>query len=303
MTKQIFNYRNQILAFSLLSVFAFSCGGDNESIDENNTADTTAEDNSNNAQLLEIDGQLFSIPSPIQTAFLIKEVGTNYNKEMLNTPSKVTNYSTNFKKAINLGVYGADLGYVTIYDQTQDAISYLTALKTIADELGVSTAFDVALVERFEKNIGQQDSLLGMVSEAYKASDRYLKNNEQNDIGGLILAGGWIESLYFATNAAKMSNNDEVIRRVGEQKTTLNNLIKLLTPYYSKPEFTNLVDNLMDLSSSFEGIEFTYKYVAPTVDAENKTTTINSVTEVKITPEQLTEITNKVNKLREEIIN
>ncbi|MCB0380524.1 MAG: hypothetical protein KDD24_04655, partial [Flavobacteriales bacterium] len=207
------------------------------------------------------------------------------------------------KKALNLGVFGADLGYVTLYEQTQDAISFLTAIKSIGDDLGVSSAFDMELVQRFEKNIGNQDSILSLVSDAYKSSDRYLKNSQQNDIGGLILAGGWIESLYFATDAAKMTGNKDIIKRIGEQKTTVNNLIKLLTPYYSKSEFTGLVDNLIELDELFSKIEITYTYVKPTVDAKNKVTTINSTTDVSITPEQLTAITEKVNKIRAEIIN
>ena len=251
---------------------------------------------------MEIDGKVFSIPSPIQTAMLIKNAGTNYNKDILNEPSRATNYSTNFKKAINLGVYGADLGYVTMYDQTQDAISYLTAVKSLGDNLGVSSAFDLELVERFEKNIGNQDSLLVLVSDAYKSSDRYLKNNQQNDVGGLILAGGWVESLYFATNTAEATGNKEVIKRIGEQKTTLYNLIKLLTPYYSKPEFTSLIDNLMELNEIYEKVESTYTFIKPTVDAAKKTTTINSTTEVNITKEQLKAITEKVMKIRIDII-
>jgi hypothetical protein len=301
MTKKYFNFKNQALALSMITVFAIGCGTDEPKDTEIDT-EVTEGDNNNQNQLLEIDGKVFSIPSPIQTAFLIKNAGTNYNKDMLNEPSKVTNYSTNFKKAINLGVYGADLGYVTLYDQTQDAISFLTAIKSIGDDLGVSSAFDLELVERFEKNIGNQDSLLVLVSDAYKSSDRYLKNNEQNDMGGLILAGGWIESLYFATSAAEMTSNKEIIKRIGEQKTTLNNLIKLLTPYYSKPEFTTLVDNLMELDEIYQGVETTYTYIKPTVDAATKTTTINSTTQVSISDEQLKAITDKVIQMRIDII-
>jgi len=301
MAKKYFNLRNQIFALSVLAVFAVSCGGDDPT---NDPVEDPIEDNTdpNKSQLMEIDGKVFSIPSPIQTAFLIKESGANYNKGILNEPSKVTNYSTNFKKAINLGIYGADLGYVTLYDQTQDAISYLTAVKSIGDDLGVSSAFDMELVERFEKNIGNKDSLLALVSDAYKSSDRYLKNNQQNDIGGLILAGGWLESLHFATNAAEMTKNKDIIKRVAEQKTTLYNLIKLLTPYYSKPDFTALVDNLMELNEIYDQVESTYTFVKPTVDAGSKTTTINSTTEVKITPEQLKAITEKVKQIRNDII-
>ncbi|NQX97332.1 MAG: hypothetical protein HRT73_05550 [Flavobacteriales bacterium] len=300
MTKKYFNLRNQVFTLSILAVCAVSCGGDEPTEDQ--IEEPTEEANSNNTQLMEIDGKVFSIPSPIQTAMLIKNAGTNYNKDILNEPSKVTNYSTNFKKAINLGIYGADLGYVTMYDQTQDAISFLTAVKSIADDLGVSSAFDLELVERFEKNIGNQDSLLVLVSDAYKSSDRYLKGNQQNDIGGLILAGGWIESLYFATTTAEMTGNKDVIKRIGEQKTTVYNLIKLLTPYYSKPEFTSLIDNLMELNEIYEQVESTYTYVKPTVDAENKTTTINSTTVVNITDEQLKAITEKIMAMRIEII-
>jgi hypothetical protein len=301
MTKKYFNLRNQVIALSAIAVFGLSCGGDDPV--ETDVDTTVVEDNnSNKNQLLEIDGKVFSIPSPIQTAFLIKNSGANYNKDMLNTPSKVTNYSTNFKKAINLGVYGADLGYVTLYDQTNDAISFLTAIKTLGDDLGVSSAFDVALMERFEKNIGNQDSLLVLVSDAYRASDRYLKNNEQNDMGGLILAGGWIESLYFATNAAEMTSNEDIIRRIAEQKTTVYNLIKLLTPYYSKPEFTTLVDNLMELDELFSKVEATYTYVKPTTDAATKTTTINSTTEINITDEQIDAISQKILEIRVEVI-
>jgi len=300
MIKKYFNLRNQVFTMAVLTVFAVSCGGDEPTDDQ--IEDPIENTDPNDGQLMEIDGKVFSIPSPIQTAMLIKSSGTNYNKDILNEPSKVTNYSTNFKKAINLGIYGADLGYVTMYDQTQDAISYLTAVKSIGDDLGVSSAFDLELVERFEKNIGNQDSLLVLVSDAYKSSDRYLKGNQQNDIGGLILAGGWIESLYFATNAAEMTGNKDIIKRIGEQKTTVYNLIKLLTPYYSKPEFTTLVDDLMELNEIYEQVESTYTFVKPTVDVENKTTTINSTTVVNITDDQIKAISEKIMKMRIDII-
>jgi len=297
MTTKYFNFKKQALALSIITVFAVGCGSD-EPFQEEPKETVVEKKDPNSSQLLEIDGKVFSIPSPIQTALLIKNSGSNYSKDMLNEPSRVTNYSTNFKKAVNLGIYGADLGYVTLFDQTQDAISFLTAIKSVADDLGVSSAFDVTLVERFEKNIGNQDSLLSLVADAYKSSDRYFKSNEQNDIVGLILAGGWIESLYFSTSSNEMNSNQEIIKRIGEQKTTLNNLIKLLTPYYSKPEFTVLVDQLMELNEIYQGIETNYTFVKPTVDAANKTTTINSTTTVNISDDQVKAITEKIIQIR-----
>jgi len=299
MIKNYFNFRAQVFTLATLAICSIGCGNDQPSEEQ---IEAPLETDNFETQLMEIDGKVFSIPSPIQTAMLVKSAGTNYNKDILNEPSRVKNYSTTFKKAINLGVYGADLAYVTMFDQAQDAISFLTAVKSIADDLGVSSAFDLEVVERFEQNIGNQDSLLALVSDAYKTSDRYLKENQQNDIGGLILAGGWIESLYFASNAVELTDNADIKQRIAEQKTTVYNLIKLLTPYYSKAEFTSLVDDLKELNELYEQVEYNYIYIKPTVDVANKTTTINSSTTIKISEDQLNAISEKIMKMRIYII-
>ena len=245
-----------------------------------------------------IGGEVFSIPSPIQTAFLIKGSGATYSKGILNPTNKVAQYATNFSKAINLGIYGADLGYVTIYDQNQDASSYLVAAKKLSDGLGVSAAFDNKTIERFSKNLGNKDSMLSMVGVAYRASDAYLKTNDRSDVSGLVLAGGWIESLYFTTDIYKAKPNEEVKRRIAEQKLSLQSLIKLLTPYYSQPDYTKFIDGLKDLATIYDGVEFKYTFVKPTVDTKNKLTTINSTTEINITAEQVEAITQKVRAIR-----
>ncbi len=288
-----------LFAISLVALVISGCGG---GADDSANDDTTEPVNPDKTNLLQIDGKVFSVPSPIQTALLIQKVGSTYNASLLNSPKNTTKYSSNYQKAVNLGVFGADLGYVTIYEQTQDAISFLTAVNSLADDLGVMGAFDRTLLERFEKNLGNKDSLLVLVTDAYQGADAYLKNNERNDVGALILAGGWIETLWFATNVANQTQNADVIRRIGEQKNTLNNLIKILTPYYSKSEFAGLVDQLMDLNEVFTQVTNTYTYVQPTVDEKNKITTINSTSEVVVTKEQLKLISEKISAIREKII-
>lgn len=298
-------YLRLLKSVALVSLFATivtSCGPSDS--DDPDAIDTTATGKDTTGQIgpITINGEIFSIPSPIQTAFLIKEVGSNYSKEILNPTSNTPNYTTSFRKALNLGVYGADLGYVTIYDQTQDAIGYLNSVKKMADELGVSGAFDVKTIERFQKNIGNKDSLLVLVSVAYRASDAYLKNNERNDVSSLVLTGGWIESLYFAVNTAKTSKNQDLIRRIGEQKSSLTSVIKLLTPYYSQSEYAELIDELMALSTIYENVQFSYTYEKPTTDVKNKITTINSKTQVNVTPEQLESISQKIQAIRNLIV-
>lgn len=295
-----FTIKKITLSLITASLFIVGCGGGDDT--ETNEVNEAEKIDSSKTTLLTVNGEIFSIPSPIQTAILIKQVGANYDKSILNDPKNYSTYSTKFQKALNLGIYGADLGYVTMYEQTQDAIGYLASVRKLADELGVSNAFDLSLVDRFEKNMGNKDTILALVSDAYRASDNYFKNNERDDLGALVLAGGWVESIYFATNVAKISKNEEVIKRIGEQKKTIENLIKMLSPYYNNSEFTPFIDSLIDLAGDFDNIKFIYIYEKPTTDVENKITTINSRTEVSITEEQLKTISDKISKIRKSIV-
>ncbi len=256
---------------------------------------------STNSALVKLNNQIFSIPSPIQTALLIKKSGYNYNKAVLNAADNYSHYDTKYKKALNLGIYGADLGYISLYDQSQDAISYLASIQKLATDIGVADVFSPGLAKRFSTNMGNHDSLLSMVSEAFRKSDAYFKDNRQGDVSSLILVGGWIESLYFAVKADGQNNQKDVVRRIAEQKISLQNLIKMLSAYNSKPEYADLVKKLTDLSAVFDNVEFVYNYVAPTVDVNSKTTSINSTSEVKISPEQLKDITDKIEAIRNQI--
>lgn len=297
MRLKFITFRGAFLLLSVSALFAAGCSGDDAK-----DPDSLPPVDSTQTTILNVNGEIFSIPSPIQTAFLIKGSGASYNKEILNPSNKSSDYSTNFSKALNLGIYGADLGYVTIYDQNQDAIGYLNSAKKLADELGVSGAFDANTIERFAKNLGNKDSMLVLVGVAYRSSDAYLKNNDRSDVSGLVLAGGWLESLHFATSVYKAKPNEDVKRRIAEQKSSLQSLIKLLTQFYSQPEYTEFIDNLNDLSTVFDGVEFKYTYEKPTTDAEKKLTTITSKSEVNITPEQIESITQKVKSIRSQIV-
>tara|TARA_R110002096_G_scaffold432341_4_gene649088 strand:- start:11845 stop:12732 length:888 start_codon:yes stop_codon:yes gene_type:complete len=255
-----------------------------------------------NTNLFEIDGKVFSIPSPIQTAFLLKDAGASYSSELLNPTINAASYETKSKKALNLGVFGANLGYATIYDQTQDAISYMAVTKRISGELGIADLFDKRMITRFEANLGDQDSLLALISDAFKSSDQFLKNNKQNDLSVLILAGGWVETLYFATQLTGTTNNQLIRNRIGEQKITIKNLINLLLPYQSNPDVMELINKLNELKDLYNDVDFTYTYEAPTTDVENKVTTINSVSNVNMTDNQLQDIIDQVSAIRTFII-
>lgn len=289
-----------ILAFLGTAIFT-GCGNDGK---DDNQVDEQLEDTSQSStSLIKIDNHLFSIPSPYQVAILIKQMNFEYNKEYLNPYNRSHSYITNFKKALNLGVYGANLGYLTMYEQSSESVQYFSVIKILMQEMNIESTFNKDLFKRIETNIGNKDSMLNLVSRSYRDVDQYLKDNNRNEVGVLILTGGWIESLYLMTNLAAAKKNDELLRRIGEQKYPLDNLIKILSPYYNvSEEYAVLIDGLIDLAYEFDGVDINYTFVPPTVEADKKLTTINSKSELVMSEQQLKTISEKIAEIRKKIV-
>jgi hypothetical protein len=251
---------------------------------------------------VKVSGQSFMVPSPMQIADLIKKSGAAYNKDILNPIANLSKYSDASKQALNLGVYGADLGYITMYDNSGDAMEYYKTVVQLGDQLKITGSFDKGLMDRFNANIGKKDSILTLVGEAYRRSDNFLRESEQDYLAALILTGGWIESIYFSLNVYKQKPDPAVAIRIGEQKNTVAGLIKVLKGL-DKPENAELIRLLEELNVEYQKVQIKYTFAEPIHDDAKKTTTINGKTDVNITPELINSLTEKVNAVRNYIIN
>ncbi len=253
--------------------------------------------------IYQFDNTLFSVPSPYETSSLLKELNINYNSKLINPIENIPKYVGNFKKSLNLGVYGVDLAYLNLNKQMPEATKYFMAIKLMAEDLNLSGVFDSNVIQRVEDNLGNEDSLLYILSKTYKKADKYMKDNERYNTGVLIVTGGWIESLYFLSQIYAETQNENLLRRLGDQKYPLENLIKCLTPFYNESEmYTDLLESLIDLSYVYDAIDVDYTYVEPTLDVEKKTITINSKSKLKITKEDTEEIYKKITTIRSQII-
>ncbi|MCE2713134.1 MAG: hypothetical protein LW688_11445 [Cryomorphaceae bacterium] len=257
-----FNFYSIILVASASLVIS-SCGNstEGENIDKE-SLDPSASLNTN------FDGKIFSIPSPVQTAMLIKELNLAFDVNMLNSIENSKNYNTEVKQALNLGIYGTDLGYCALYEQKNAALKYLSAVEKLA----------------------------------FRKADYFLKNAKRKPTSSLILAGGWIESMHFACKMSAQSKNPKIVQRIGEQQQTLKTMIEILEEYNKSKQNDSLIVNLKELNSEFENIKVEYKYVEPKTDAKNKVTTLENELKVTISAEVLEKITAKINTIREYVI-
>lgn len=297
-----------LLMISIVGLVLFSCSGDGVGVspdqldsDElivvtDNVLDSTESMNTN------INGKIFSIPSPIQMVSLIKKQDDVYNASVMTDAGNVDKFTTTFKRAINMGVYGADLGYATIYEKNLQAVSYLNSVDKLSTELGIAGAFDADLVQRFIDNGNNQDSMLIIMSEGYRKGDQFLKDNEQHDLASLILTGGWIESMFFATTSFQKTKNQEIANRIGEQKTALKTIVDLLKDFNGEGTYTDLITKLTDLQTDFDKIEFNYQFVEPVTIPEKFQTNIKSKSYVKIDEKIIGSISKKIKTIRNELI-
>lgn len=247
--------------------------------------------------IVKVGGSLFSIPSPIQTALLIKESGTDYSVDLMNSPKNLPNYVLRESKALNLGVYGADLGYATIFGDNEAAVKYMKTVEKLSNDLEITGALDKNIIKRFTANIGNRDSMLILTSSFYRAGDSYLKNNDRGDIAALVLTGGWIEAAYFTSKAA-LGGNDKARTRLGEQRNAVENLNNVLSAYDSSATVQALLPDFKQLKALYGKLNYAYQYEKPQVYPDQKLTFINSSTAVSVSDSSLKAISNLIVSLR-----
>ncbi|MCC6838011.1 MAG: hypothetical protein IT234_05680 [Bacteroidia bacterium] len=292
------NYTYLLLLGASMTFFA--CGSSETDSDGVSLTDTTTTKSEKDSKAQNV---FYSIPSPVETTSLLKAAGAKYNSAYLNPIENLSKYSSVKSKALNLGIYGADLSFTSMFDKTQESMLYLRCTNKLATGLGISGSFDDKTTERIEANMENRDSLLSIISDSYWNADSYLKENGQPGVSALIIAGGWIEGLYIATQIATDTKNEDVSTRIGEQKLSLDNLMALLESYKSDNEGVAEVYALMSpLKAVYDGIKVEPTETTVSTDKENGVTTIGNNASYKITADQLKQISDKATEIRNKMI-
>ncbi len=246
----------------------------------------------------------YSMPSPLETAMLIKSAGASYNEDLLNPVENSANYTTNKKMALNLGIYTTDLSFASLFDQTQTSIRYMNAAKAMAEGLGILDAIDQSTVERLEENVNNRDVIMNIVSETFMSSSSFLKENERSALASIVLVGGWIEGLYIAGNLVEGApiEDNKLVERIVDQKLSFDIVMNLLNENRDHPDVSSLIPQITDLKESFDKIKITTSKIEVVPDEESNVTVLRSESKIDITPGVFNEIINKVKVLRTNFI-
>jgi hypothetical protein len=221
----------------------------------------------------------YPLPTAFDVTTTLKEAGAAYMFDLCNDVNNVDRYMTLKSKAVNLGVYGADLSYSATYNQPQETGLYLDASAKLIDDLQIASGFNETLVNRVESNIDNVDSLIIIITDSFIATYEYLVSNEQDDLSILVMAGSWIEALYITMQIWEISmNQEQIVAIITDQSSSLEKLIEVMEPIKDS-------DMASDIYAGLQGLQELYKEVTG-----------------QITSEQLTELHTLTGALRTSII-
>jgi hypothetical protein len=251
-----------------------------------------------------LDEIIQSVSSPIEMASLIKEIGTPFSLDYLATTDFVDGYNTSIQIAFSLGVFGADLGYLNIYNKNTQILDYLTAINKLAEGIRVGQFFDFATLKRLATSRENIDSLMYISANSFNNIDSYLRENNRGHLSALMITGVWIEGMYLATQVASQTSNPALNERIGEQKLNLNNLFLILNPYRSQQQIADLLDQMAQIKEVFDQVQITYEMGEPEkVEKDGMIMIVqNEKSIVQITEEQLQEIIQKTKEVRNKLI-
>jgi hypothetical protein len=224
----------------------------------------------------------------------------------LNSADNTSKYNSNYKKALNLGIYGTDLGYTNIYEQNQDGIKYMASIKELADGLNIGQFFEIETIGRLATNSKNLDSLLLITTQNFNKINHHLQTQSRANLSVLLLTGGWLEALHVICEVAKANpGNKQMEETIGEQKIILENIMLLLSFYKdTDPNMASLLTDLEGLKASFDKVNITYTYKESTFEVVNGVMVIkdNSTSTIDIKPENVEDIRNITNSIRTKII-
>lgn len=287
--------------FILLTIFTtlliVSCNNNSSTNSEDNQSDSLATDSDSvSEQMPEV---VYQVPAPDELFGLIKNSGCKYRDDIL-SPEK-SNFEAKASQELNLGVYAADLAYLAAFDKFQQSLKYFSKVKSMSDQLGLSTAIGSEMYDRLEKNMSNSDSLLDITNNSYYNVIQKLEESGNGKTLSMIITGGWIESMYIAVNLVdKFNESDKNIQRIASQKIIFNNLMQNLEKYNKEEEISTQINNFSTLKTILENIK------KETIENDTKVNSTKVIVGQKskytITKETFESFKSEITKLRNQII-
>jgi len=227
----------------------------------------------------EVKDVVYPLPTTFELTSMLNRIGADYIIGISNSTENADKYFTEKARALNLGIYSADLSYASTYHRKQETMLFLKASKKLIDNLEITSAYNETLVSQVEKNIDNKEELVKIITNSFYDTYAYLNKNGKANLSLFVVSGSFIEGLYIATHISDNTfSNPEIVKVIFDQKDSLERLLKVLQPEAQDATIASLINDFNGLKASFDKVHGS------------------------MTKPQLEEITSSVVKLREAIV-
>lgn len=247
---------------------------------QSNNPSTTPENTSDSVGLNEISKNvhevIYPLPTPFELTNMLSTIGAAYIPGSLNLADNNKKYFKENAKAINLGVYCADLAYAATYDQKQEIKVYSGVIKTLIDDLGIAVDYRYLLSDDFKEKANNKDSLIKIITDTYSNTYAFLHKKSNPDLAVMMTTGMWIELMYIASNISEDTYHfSGMVKLIASQRDSYNKLLELLKSRNSNPDIKELEDKLLAIKPAFDKVdeglkEKDYKLILKTVQVVRK---------------------------------
>lgn len=199
--------------------------------------------------------KIYTLPAPLQVATALSMYDIKYENSLINDPQQANaSFSSNYARALNLGLYTIDLGYATVYEQKQSSLHFMKLMASLMDDLGISSGVKPSMLQRFENNKQDQDSLYKIILENYAYAHDYFQQNGREEVGLFIMTGAFVEGLHLSLNHKGVGSKLPLNNLIAQQKLFLKNITELLQ-YHESAEVEKLLEKLTALSAVYDQVE------------------------------------------------
>jgi hypothetical protein len=245
----------------------------------------------------------YGLMTPAEVCNIFERLNISYNDTIVLSPENRDLYMSSYKAAMNLGVYGVDMGYMKIFGVNRRTVSYFNTIRTLSERLNMPDTFLSDVIKTLDADMDNADSLTTLMNDAYENIDLHLRQEGSEGTLGLMLMGGWIEAMYLASQLAydPETPDPQVVGKLAEQKYSLNSLLSFMKNYYDDPMVVFYTKKLKYLNRWFDTFDIYYQPGDVSVDTVRQVI-ITSGTEMNVTVETLNEIRDYVANLRAEVV-
>jgi hypothetical protein len=203
-----------------------------------------------------IDAVFYALPSPEEIISYIRDHKVPFNPRLLHSCKDAKLYPSNEKKTLMLGVYFADIAYISAFKKSDFSPEYIATIDYLLKDLNINPDFSEDQTRKIATSIMNPDSLYALSHDLYDTVISYLQEHDKGKTLSLLSVGTITESLFLSTHLHKdFETQKDAINKIAEQQLLFQDIVTMMQTYKENTGIQQLIRDLYVLEKSFENLK------------------------------------------------